>query len=315
MSTTEMSNDVFHEGELAVQQRADASAQGRNSGRMIADAIIPGAIKFVKKQPLLVVGSVDADDGLWASIVVGEPGFMEAEPRDVEIDLSRTLQAPSDPLWKNIEHNPQVGLLVIDLRTRARLRVNGNVDFRAADRMHIAVEQAYPNCPQYIQRRNVRIDAGRIDSSADCSNTGSKLTESQQDWIAEADTLFVASAHPSRGVDASHRGGHPGFIQVVGPSELRIPDYSGNGMFNTLGNFHVNPRAGLVIPDFEDGKTLQLTGRAEIVWDQDDSTNETGGTGRYWSFKIDRWIENENSLPGSFEFLDYSPHNPQREPN
>ena len=64
-------------------------------------------------------------------------------------------------------------------------------------------------------------------------------------------------------------------------------------------------------PDFEQGRTLQLTGRAEILWDREDTNNETGGTQRYWDFKIDRWVQIENSLPGSVEFLDYSPHNPE----
>ena len=84
-------------------------------------------------------------------------------------------------------------------------------------------------------------------------------------------------------------------------------------MFNTLGNLAVNPRAGLVIPDFENRKTLQLTGRAQLLWGIDDPGNETGGTGRYWEFEVERWVQIENSLPGSVEFLDYSPHNPAME--
>lgn len=38
-------------------------------------------------------------------------------------------------------------------------------------------------------------------------------------------------------------------------------------MFNTIGNLVVNPRAGLVFPDFGDGGLLALTGRTELVWD------------------------------------------------
>jgi hypothetical protein len=41
------------------------------------------------------------------------------------------------------------------------------------------------------------------------------LSDQQQQWIADADTLFVVSEHPSSDVDASHRGGNPGFIQIV----------------------------------------------------------------------------------------------------
>lgn len=301
---------TFHEGELAIQERAGAAAQGRNSGRMISDAIIPGAIKFVKKQPMLIVGSVDEDEDLWTSILIGDPGFMEAGPQVIDIDLTRSLRVASDPLWKNLQHHTQVGLLVIDLRTRARLRVNGRIDFPAADHLRVNVEQAYPNCPQYIQRRNFR---PAIESPPDSTSTtrfGTALLAEQQQWLTEADTLFVSSQHPSQGVDASHRGGNPGFIQVLSPPRLRIPDYSGNGMFNTLGNFETNPRAGILIPDFEHGRTLQLTGRPEILWDEDDSRNETGGTRRYWDFTIDRWVQTENALPGVTEFLDYSPRNP-----
>lgn len=308
MSTTDTTPEVFHEGELAVQQRAGASAQGHNSGRMIADAIIPGAIKFMKKQPFVVMGSVDEQQNLWASIVVGSTGFMVAEPRTLDIDLSQALRIDADPLWRNLPKDPRIGMLVIDLRSRARLRVNGRVSLPIDNQLHVDVEQAYPNCPQYIQRRNFRPTHASQASAGVAS--GTNLNHEQQQWIASADTLFVASEHPSNGLDASHRGGNPGFIQIINSHRLRIPDYAGNGMFNTLGNFSVNPRAGLLIPDFERSRTLHLTGRAEVLWDVEDPNNETGGTGRYWDFEIERSVQIENSLPGSSEFLDYSPHNP-----
>lgn len=301
---------TFHEGELAVQERAGATAQGHNSGRMISDSIIPGAIKFVKKQPMLVIGSVDQGGRLWTSILVGQPGFMDAEPRMVDVNLTEAMRVSSDPLWANLDQISQVGLLVIDLRSRARLRVNGRAELQSSDQLRIHVEQAYPNCPQYIQRRNYR---PAISSSVNAGATafkGTDLTEDQQSWITCSDTFFVSSQHPDHGVDASHRGGNPGFIQVLSPARLRIPDYAGNGMFNTLGNFEVNPRAGLVVPDFEQGRTLQMTGRPEVVWDEDDPANDTGGTQRYWDFTVEAWTQLDGSLPGSTEFLDYSPHNP-----
>ena len=306
MST--IASKAFHKGELAVQERAGAEAQGQNSGRMISEKIIAGAIKFVGKQPFVVVGSVDDDENFWASIVVGQTGFMAAEPRSLDIDVSQIHRVESDPVWNNLASNSQAGMLVIDLRSRARLRVNGQANFRSDEYLHIDVEQAYPNCPQYIQRRNYRPQIAQADSAD--SAVGRTLLDSQQALLAKADTLFVATHHPDSGVDASHRGGNPGFIQQLSPTRLRVPDYAGNGMFNTLGNFSVNPRTGLVIPDFHLGSTLQLTGRAEILWDVADPRNETGGTGRYWEFEIESWMQIENSLPGSTEFLDYSPHNP-----
>jgi predicted pyridoxine 5'-phosphate oxidase superfamily flavin-nucleotide-binding protein len=304
MSTAHTYHDVFHEGELAIQRRADSVAQASNSGRLIADTIIPGAIKFVDKQPFVVMGSVGEQQNLWASILVGHHGFMTAASQGVDVDLSQTLRIDDDPLWQNLVNDPRIGMLVIDLQSRARLRINGRVVFPTSDLLHVDVQQSYPNCPQYIQRRIYRPSTDPDNNPRPVRHDGAELNHDGQQWIAGADTLFVASEHPSGGVDASHRGGNPGFIQVVDPTRLRIPDYAGNGMFNTLGNFAVNPRAGLIIPDFENGRTLQLTGRADILWDVDDPENETGGTGRYWDFRIDRWVQIENSLPGSSEFLD-----------
>ncbi len=309
MPTTETVHEVFHEGELEVQQRAGAAAQGRSSGRMIADTIIPGAIKFVKKQPFAIIGSVDRQQNLWASLVVGDAGFMTAEPNSLDLDLSQVMGVGEDPVWRNLADDPRVGILVIDLRSRARLRINGRVEEQTETRLRVAVEQAYPNCPQYIQRRIYRPATSPSQAQA-VAETGTELNSDQRRWVASADTLFVASGQATGGIDASHRGGHPGFIEIVNSTRLRIPDYAGNGMFNTLGNFAVNPRAGLLVPDFENGCTLQLTGRAETLWDEEDPNNATAGTHRYWEFEIDHWRQTENSLPGSSEFLDYSPHNP-----
>ena len=312
MSTTTTYPTVYHEGERAVQQGAGAVEQARNNGRVIGDTIIPGAIKFTKKQPFVVIAQhrpaterlgVDSSRQHWIHC---------RRAARLSIDVSQALRVHADPLWQNLVGDPRIGILVIDLRSRARLRVNGRASFRAEDQLHVDVEQAYPNCPQYIQRRNYRPAHDQKSNSA--SEAGTTLTHEMQRWIASADTMFVASEHPSSGLDASHRGGHPGFIQVLDSTQLRIPDYAGNGMFNTLGNFAVNPRSGLLIPDFENGRTLQLTGRAEVQWEVEDPHNETGGTGRYWDFAIDRWIQIDNSLPGATEFLEYSPHNPLATP-
>ena len=93
-----------------------------------------------------------------------------------------------------------------------------------------------------------------------------------------ADTFFVASAHPRRGTDVSHRGGDPGFVRMLDDHTLRVPDYAGNSMFNTLGNLHVNPRAGLLFVDFDRWRTLQLTGTATIRFDLEP---------RAWDFRVE----------------------------
>lgn len=73
-----------------------------------------------------------------------------------------------------------------------------------------------------------------------------------------------------------------GFVRVAG-DVLTIPDFSGNLHFNTLGNLVANPRAGLVFVDFEGGDVLQLTGRAEVIFEGDEVALFEGAE-RLWRF-------------------------------
>ena len=309
-----LSPNPYHEGELRIQQLAGELQQARGSGRVIADTIIKGALKFIAQQPMAILGSVDDDQNVWASLLFGRPGFMTApDDKTVEFDLSQAGINPHDPFWTNIEQNPRVGSLLIELATRRRLRINGEASRPSADRLqlHLAVAESYPNCPKYIQRRQMTIQALDGPNTNSMRHDGDALGDDQQALIAAADTFFVASAHPQRGVDASHRGGPPGFVNVLDERTLRIPDYVGNSMFNTLGNFSANPRAGLVFLDFDQSRTLQLIGRPEILWDQDDAESKTGGTRRFWLLQVERWCEMGLAAMVRWEFLDYSPFNPQ----
>ena len=133
------------------------------------------------------------------------------------------------------------------------------------------------------------------------THRGHRLTPSQRAWIASADTFFIASGHrgegesPTFGMDASHRGGDPGFVQVDGDT-LVFPDYAGNNHFNTIGNLVADPRAGLLFVDFERGSLLQLTGRATIDWDSD-AVARIPGARRLVTFAIEEIVELPAALP------------------
>ena len=73
----------------------------------------------------------------------------------------------------------------------------------------------------------------------------------------------------------------------------------------------MNPSSGLVFLDFDRGRTLQLAGKAQIQWELEETSAETGGTYRYWDFVIGRWVEIDQAVPVRWDFLDYSPLNPR----
>jgi predicted pyridoxine 5'-phosphate oxidase superfamily flavin-nucleotide-binding protein len=312
----------FHAGELEVQARVGAQEMARRVGNGMRASIPAVAQEFLRSQPMLVAASVDADGRRWASLLTGPPGFARAiDAQTVQIAAR---PAPGDPLGDNLHPGAQIGLIVIEFATRSRMRLNGVVDGPpeltghgpdAAWTFRVRAQQVYANCQKYIQARawtarpaaacSERDDA--TDSRVPARSTA--LTADQRRWIERADTFFIATAHAENGADASHRGGLPGFVRVEGDQRLLFPDYAGNMMFNTLGNIVADPRAGLLFVDFERRATLQVTGRAEVIWDSDQAAT-FGGAQRIVAFEIEAVIETADvALPAS-QFVEYSPFNP-----
>jgi len=318
----------FHKGELEVQTRAGERAAAEGNAPMIGGKIMGGALPFLRQQTMAVVGTRDAAGRLWCSLLFGSPGFL-ASPNGTTITLDRTQLSVQvdDPLWANAESGAQAGMLVIDLATRRRIRINGVIAHSDSHKLVLQVEQSFPNCPKYITRRELNWEVrGEVDSAAASAIGGATVSQGQIlgpqqiESLRQADTLFLATAHPDSGIDASHRGGLPGFVEVLDASTIRIPDYLGNSLFNTLGNLQGEPRTGIAVPDFARGRCLQLTGRTRLLWSIDakndagndaahDARNDAGSTGRLLHFELDRWIE--LPLPRGLKttFQDYSPWN------
>ena len=118
----------------------------------------------------------------------------------------------------------------------------------------------FSNCPKYIATREVETVA--TTDAPEPVRTGT-LDARARELLAAADTAFVATRGLD-GLDASHRGGRPGFLQTPDARTIVWPDYSGNNMFKTLGNIAADGAAGLTVVDPEDGTTLHVSGHAEF---------------------------------------------------
>ncbi len=177
------------------------------------------------------------------------------------------------------------------------MRLDGTLE-ATPDGFAVTAERVFANCPKYLQKRH---PLEQVAEGAGVLLVGGALTPDQQRAVRAADTFFVATTAEDR-TDASHRGGLPGFVEVLSPAELSWPDYPGNAMFLTLGNLAADPRAGLLFPHWETGAVLQLSGRARTEFAADGS--------RSVRFRIEEVVESLH--PGRLRWSapEYSPANP-----
>ncbi|MGW4781123.1 pyridoxamine 5'-phosphate oxidase family protein [Streptomyces filamentosus] len=291
-----MTGTAYHHGSLAVQERLGLREAAAHIAPSIRPGIRPVAAAFLEAQPMLVLGAAAPDGRVWASLLTGAPGFARATgPHTVSVAGG---VRPGDPLAPALAGEARVGTLALDPRTRRRMRLNGTAR-PSARGLLIEAEQVFANCPKYLQKREL-YGSGPAGPDAPRALRGDALTEAQLAAVRAADTFFVATTGPD-GADASHRGGNPGFVRTENPRELLWRDYPGNAMFLTLGNLETDDRAGLLFLDWENGTTLQLSGRAETVYRSEE---------RFVRFRVDSVVETPAAGPLRWSAPEYSPANP-----
>ena len=280
----------WHEGERAAQARAGSAERMAEIGSKVIRDFMPDQHRqFFEQLPFIVVGSLDAEQRPWASILAGMPGFTTSpHSRRLEIEAN---PLPGDPLGAALAVGNPLGILGIELPTRRRNRMNGHIVARDEAEFAVHVRESFGNCPQYIQRR----DYARFVPGRGAVEPFTALPADAVEHVRRGDTMFVASAAAREqggfNIDVSHRGGQPGFLGVDANGAIVVPDFRGNGFFQTIGNLISFPRAGLLIPDFETGDLLQVTGEAEVVWDGAE-VEAFPGAERLWKVKVlsGRWL-------------------------
>src|SRR3954454_5369546 len=193
---------TFHEGERAVQRRAEGFDVADRIADHITPEISPPIAAFVADQPFVVLAAHDAAGRVWATVLHGAPGFARAA--DAETVVIDAPFAPGDPLRDALTGAPAaVGLLAIEPATRQRVRLNGSA-ISDGRRTVVRTREVYGNCPKYISARTV-IGAGSHgpgEQEAPPASAADALDAAQQALVARTDTLFVATAHPAHGADA-----------------------------------------------------------------------------------------------------------------
>ncbi|MGL5759511.1 pyridoxamine 5'-phosphate oxidase family protein [Plesiomonas sp.] len=269
---------------------------------MIQRSISLGMARFIEAQQFFFVATADnkghCDAGFRSSTRSSTLGkFL---PSCIVVDGGRSLLFPvydndsQTSMLHNIEVNPHIGMIFIDFTRIGRVRVNGLAYIEKANKeitniwpeartcVHVVVEQAYGNCPARIPHLvPASIDTPQQADDLSVNNlflSKSNLTQCKipleiKTFIEAQPFFFIATADDQGHCDASFRGSEPHYetgkmqpsCQIIDNGQVLIfPDYSGNAIYNSLGNIVMNPNIGMVFIDFSHSRGVMISGSVSI---------------------------------------------------
>jgi NAD(P)H-flavin reductase len=310
--------------------------------------LTPRAAHMASRYKLMALGTLDSNDNPWCTVWgTGDPPLAQPVAQSV-LGIRSTVDATFDPVVEELfggktdgevvrESPPghMVSGLSIELEERGRVKLYGRMiagALNAPDELSstdesvgkageaqlvVKIEQSLGNCPKYLNKKRIvsQLPEPKLLSSSP------NLTQSAIDLIHNADMFFVASAHKHNDMDANHRGGPQGFLRVISPenshesSTIVWPEYSGNNLYQTLGNLMSTPRAGLCIPDFETGDVLYLSGTTKVLIN-DEASNVLTKSKLAVQFTVTQARHVQKGLPFRGENIEdgaegRSPYNPR----
>ena len=92
-----------------------------------------------------------------------------------------------------------------------------------------------------------------------------RFSRSEELFIAERDSFYIASVSETGWPYVQHRGGPRGFLKVVDDRTLAFADYSGNRQYISTGNVAANSRACLFLMDYPRRTRLKIYAHAEVL--------------------------------------------------
>lgn len=97
-----------------------------------------------------------------------------------------------------------------------------------------------------------------------------KIDESLKRFVSSARSFYLATAASDGQPYIQHRGGPPGFLQVLDDTTLAFADFAGNRQYISTGNLDANPKAMIFIMDYRTRHRVKIWGTARVIEDDDD---------------------------------------------
>ena len=94
-----------------------------------------------------------------------------------------------------------------------------------------------------------------------------RITPDLAEFIGHQQSVFLGTASADGQPYIQHRGGPPGFLEVIDDRTLGFADFAGNRQYITLGNLTENPKAFLFLIDYMNRRRVKIWGEARVIED------------------------------------------------
>jgi uncharacterized protein len=91
-----------------------------------------------------------------------------------------------------------------------------------------------------------------------------RFTQAEAEFIGTRYSFYMATVSESGWPYVQHRGGPPGFLQMLDDKTLAFADFRGNLQYISLGNLTANDRAALIMVDYPNRQRLKIYARVEV---------------------------------------------------
>ncbi|KAJ4349563.1 uncharacterized protein N0V89_008179 [Didymosphaeria variabile] len=323
----------FHEGETKMHELLHVPHLDNPTSTMLT----PQAAFRLQQAPLLAIGTLDSQDRPWTSLWGGKHGFSEMLGGGM-IGTRTLVDAAHDPVVQALLGHAEKGRMVsgkekmlagltISLMERKRVKIFGRMIAGCVDEVKVEVdddrerpagmpekqnqvqlitkvEQSLGNCPKYLNQYDIQ--PAMVTSTL--ISQSESLSEEAKALILKADMFFLTTSVPED-MDTNHRGGPAGFVRVLSDTEIVYPEYSGNRLYQSLGNLLVNPKIGITFPDYKTGDIVYITGTTDVLAG-DDATAILPGSNLAVKIKIGEARVVKQGLPLRGMRKTPSPYNP-----
>lgn len=94
---------------------------------------------------------------------------------------------------------------------------------------------------------------------------GDRLSPAEREFLAQADSFYMATVSETGWPYVQHRGGPKGFLKIIDDQTLGFADFRGNKQYISVGNLSGDNRVALLVMDYPKQSRLKILARAKLI--------------------------------------------------